>query len=182
MIDGKELPRSSARYSGSAAGRPSPRRTRRAGGSGAGATLRRNVSGIWTRMPAPSPVLTSQPHAPRCARFISTCSAWLTMACDLRPFMSTTKPTPQASCSCCGSYKPGGRRWSRDTRIRMRVASSDMARFPEEPASAEAPAEGIFITQKKSEVKYNHHILRISESHRLASRVGLIISGDCDNQ
>ena len=68
-----------------------------------GATLRRNVSGIWTRMPAPSPVLTSQPHAPRCCRFISTWSACATIACDFRPLMSTTKPTPQASCSCCGS-------------------------------------------------------------------------------
>ena len=37
-----------------------------AGGSGAGATLRRNASGVWIRMPAPSPVLTSQPQAPRC--------------------------------------------------------------------------------------------------------------------
>ena len=27
-------------------------------------------------------------------------SAWRTIACDLRPLMSTTKPTPQASCSC----------------------------------------------------------------------------------
>ena len=31
--------------------------------------------------------------------FFSTVSAWLTIACDARPLMSTTKPTPQASCS-----------------------------------------------------------------------------------
>ena len=35
--------------------------------------------GIWIRMPAPSPVLASQPHAPRCARLISTWSACCTM-------------------------------------------------------------------------------------------------------
>jgi len=37
--------------------------------------------------------------APRCRRFFNTCRAWLTMAWDFRPFMSTTNPTPHASCS-----------------------------------------------------------------------------------
>ena len=36
---------------------------------------RRNRSGIWIRMPAPSPVFGSQPQAPRCRRFLSTVSA-----------------------------------------------------------------------------------------------------------
>src|SRR5688572_19511693 len=29
-----------------------------------------------------------------------------TMACDGLPFSAATKPTPQASCSCRGSYRP----------------------------------------------------------------------------
>jgi hypothetical protein len=63
----------------------------------------RNAWGIWIRMPAPSPVFGSHPHAPRCRRFFSTVSAWLTIACERRPLMSTTKPTPQASRSVEGS-------------------------------------------------------------------------------
>src|SRR2546428_2790527 len=35
-----------------------------------------------------------------------TWSAWRTIVCDRRPLMSTTKPTPQASCSQRGSYSP----------------------------------------------------------------------------
>src|SRR6185503_14737910 len=53
-----------------------------------------------------SPVLTSHPQAPRCCRFLRTCSALRTMSCDLRPLMSTTKPTPHASRSSAGSYSP----------------------------------------------------------------------------
>src|SRR5262245_45866135 len=66
----------------------------------------RNAWGIWIRIPAPSPVLTSHPQAPRCSKFLSTVRAWLTIAWDLRPLMSTTNPTPQASCSWAGSYRP----------------------------------------------------------------------------
>ena len=58
-----------------AAGRPGRRRIRRPAAAAPAPTLRRNASGIWMRMPAPSPVLTSQPQAPRCSRLMSTCSA-----------------------------------------------------------------------------------------------------------
>ena len=46
------------------------------------------------RMPAPSPVLASEPAAPRCSRLTSTVSASRTMAWDRRPATSTTKPKP----------------------------------------------------------------------------------------
>jgi len=58
------------------------------------------------RIPAPSPVFGSQPQAPRCRRFLSTVRALSTIVWDFRPLMSTTKPTPQASCSWEGSYRP----------------------------------------------------------------------------
>src|SRR6185295_9127974 len=57
-------------------------------------------------MPAPSPVFFSQPHAPRCSRLSRTSIAFSTIEWVLRPLRSTTNPTPHASCSCAGSYKP----------------------------------------------------------------------------
>ena len=36
---------------------------------------RKNLSGMLTRMPAPSPLSASQPHAPRWFMFSSICSA-----------------------------------------------------------------------------------------------------------
>src|SRR3954463_9327418 len=57
-------------------------------------------------MPAPSPVFFSQPDAPRCSRLKSTCNPLSTIECERLPAMSTTKPRPQASCSCRGSYNP----------------------------------------------------------------------------
>ncbi len=57
-------------------------------------------------MPAPSPVLASHPHAPRCSRLIRTRSALRTISWERRPYMSTTKPTPHASCSALGLYMP----------------------------------------------------------------------------
>ena len=68
-----------------------------ASGSVNGTALRKNVSGVWIMMPAPSPVFASHPQAPRCSRLIRTSSALRTIAFDRRPLMSTTKPTPQAS-------------------------------------------------------------------------------------
>ena len=67
------------------------------------ARLAKNRCGICIRMPAPSPVFFSQPHAPRCSRFSRISSPFLTMLEDFRPLRSTTKPTPQASCSWRGS-------------------------------------------------------------------------------
>src|SRR5437867_8444384 len=58
------------------------------------------------RTPAPSPVLTSQPQAPRCFRFSSATMPSWTILCDFSPFSRTMKPTPQESCSYRGLYKP----------------------------------------------------------------------------
>src|SRR5262245_14765088 len=62
--------------------------------------------GNCRRMPAPSPVFFSQPQAPRCSRLSRICTAPATTSWDLRPLRSTRKPTPQASCSYRGSYRP----------------------------------------------------------------------------
>ncbi len=62
-----------------------------------------NACGICSSTPAPSPVLTSQPQAPRWSRFFSTWIACCSTRCDLTPLMLTTKPWPQASCSWRGS-------------------------------------------------------------------------------
>src|SRR5579862_5670195 len=65
-------------------------------------------------MPAPSPVLTSLPVAPRCSRLHRAPMPVRTMSWLRRPFMSTTNDTPQASCSKAGSYRPwaAGRSWN----------------------------------------------------------------------
>ena len=74
-----------------------------AGGSSKSTTARKNASGIWIMTPAPSPVSASAPAAPRWLRQHTAVSAWSRIALLLRPFMSTTKPTPQLSCSKRGS-------------------------------------------------------------------------------
>src|SRR5579885_1924980 len=70
------------------------------------AGVKAHACGIWMRMPTPSPVFSSHPQAPRCRRFFRMVMPCSTMACDFRPLMCTTKPTPQASCSNAGSYRP----------------------------------------------------------------------------
>ncbi len=67
---------------------------------------KKNSCGICIVMPAPSPVLFSQPQAPRCSIFSSTVSASEITWCDLLPLIFATNPIPQASCSKDGSYKP----------------------------------------------------------------------------
>src|SRR5271154_1674181 len=57
-------------------------------------------------MPAPSPVLASQPQAPRWFRLTKMVRASRMILWDFFPLMLTTKPTPQESCSYHGSYKP----------------------------------------------------------------------------
>ena len=57
-------------------------------------------------IPAPSPVLFSQPHAPRCSIFSKMVSASEMIWCDLLPLILATKPMPHASCSNEGSYNP----------------------------------------------------------------------------
>ena len=69
----------------------------------AGAAFARNLWGTCRSMPAPSPVFTSQPHAPRCSRFRPTSNACRTSLCDRSPLMLTTNPTPHESCSNRGS-------------------------------------------------------------------------------
>ena len=75
-------------------------------GNGKLATSERNLCGIWMSTPAPSPVSTSAPVAPRCSMRHNAPIPIATMLCDLRPCTSTTNDTPQASCSKRGSYKP----------------------------------------------------------------------------
>ena len=58
--------------------------------------------GIWTSIPAPSPVLPSPFSAPLWAMFSSSPRAFSTTRWLLAPCMSTTIPTPQASCSYSG--------------------------------------------------------------------------------
>jgi hypothetical protein len=59
-------------------------------------------SGIWIRIPAPSPISLSAPTAPRWSMFSRILSACVTMSWRLTPLMCATKPRPQASCSLGG--------------------------------------------------------------------------------
>ena len=79
------------------------RRRSGAGGRSKSTTSRRNASGTWSRMPAPSPELTSAPAAPRWSRLRSAVRAWSTMVRLGTPVRVATKATPQASCSKRGS-------------------------------------------------------------------------------
>src|SRR5882762_9075343 len=67
---------------------------------------KKNSCGTCNIMPAPSPELVSQPHAPRCSIFSNTVNASAIWRCDFVPFMLATKPIPQESCSNEGSYRP----------------------------------------------------------------------------
>src|SRR5712692_9751210 len=69
---------------------------------------RKNLSGIWIRQPAPSESFGSQPTAPRWVRLRRTVSPCSTIECDFLPLMWATKPTPHASCSFAGWYRPWG--------------------------------------------------------------------------
>src|SRR5437867_231375 len=82
---------------------------------------RRKASGTWTRMPAPSPVSGSQPHAPRWVRFWRTVSPFSMMSCERSPFTLTTKPTPHASRSVRGSrsHRGLGSRMLGSPRVRL---------------------------------------------------------------
>ncbi|MNV59210.1 hypothetical protein D3C71_1516200 [compost metagenome] len=67
---------------------------------------RYSASGIWIRMPAPSPMSLSAPTAPRWSMFSRILSACVTMSWRFTPLMWATKPSPQASCSLPEEYKP----------------------------------------------------------------------------
>ena len=94
-----------------AAGSTWPRRIRRAA-AGSRPLASRPVAqqarrGSGSGMPAPSPTSGSAPTAPRWSRLSRICRPWRDRSsCDLRPLMLATKPTPQASCSFRGSYRP----------------------------------------------------------------------------
>ena len=68
--------------------------------------LARNLCGVCTSMPAPSPERGSAPTAPRCSRLTRIVNASSTILCDLRPLMSAINPTPQESFSSAGSNRP----------------------------------------------------------------------------
>ena len=72
-----------------------------------------DIGTVLRMMPAPSPVLLSAPSAPRWRMFSSTFNADSTSSCDFPPWILTSMPTPQASCSWDASYKPNclGCRW-----------------------------------------------------------------------
>jgi len=53
-------------------------------------------------MPAPSPVLASQPQAPRWLRLINTVRASRMILCDFLPLILTTNPTRKESCRTGG--------------------------------------------------------------------------------
>src|SRR3954451_16627609 len=76
------------------------------GGSSKSTSARSRASGIWVRMPAPSPEFGSEPAAPRWSRLCRAVRPRATMARDLRPRASATKATPHASLSFAGSYRP----------------------------------------------------------------------------
>ena len=72
----------------------------------AAACLAKNLCGVCTRMPAPSPARGSAPTAPRCSRLTRIVSASSTILCDLRPLISAMNPTPQEFFSSAGSNRP----------------------------------------------------------------------------
>src|SRR4051794_17908741 len=76
------------------------------GGSSKSTLARRSASGVWGRIPAPSPGLGSGPAAPRGSRLCSAVSPAETMRRLRLPRTSATKATPQASLSFAGSYRP----------------------------------------------------------------------------
>ncbi len=72
-------------------------------GSGKSATARKNRSGIWTSIPAPSPVSASAPSAPRCSMAPSAMRPRRTASWEGTPSRRATSATPQPSCSFFGS-------------------------------------------------------------------------------
>ena len=67
---------------------------------------KRNSCGTWICIPAPSPVLASQPQAPRCSIFSRMVNASETILWLLLLLILATNPIPHASCSNSGRYNP----------------------------------------------------------------------------
>src|SRR3954470_6804942 len=76
------------------------------GGRSKSTSARSSVSGIWVRIPAPSPEFGSEPAAPRWSRLCRAVRPAATIRRLLLPRTSATKATPQASLSFAGSYSP----------------------------------------------------------------------------
>ncbi len=59
----------------------------------------KNLWEICSIMPTPSPVFPSASFPARCSKFSTILSAFSTVWCDRTPFILTTAPIPQLSCS-----------------------------------------------------------------------------------
>ncbi len=81
-------------------------------------------------MPAPSPASGSAPTAPRWVRFFRISRPCSTMAWLFLPLMWATKPTPQASCSLAGSYRPCSQGQHRHAHCRSSLGASARTRRP----------------------------------------------------
>src|SRR2546428_1135573 len=88
--------------------------------------------------PAPSESLGSQPTAPRWVRLRNTVRPCSTIECDFLPLIWATKPTPQASCSLAGWYRPWGS-------FRITLGSDDWV-LPAAKFSYSALREAGFLT------------------------------------
>ncbi len=89
------------------------------------------------RMPAPSPLSSSLPVAPRWARCSRALTARSTRPWDGRPCRSATKATPQASCSNRGSYSPeSGARVTRRCRVAGGAGTDRAGAVPSSGAGA----------------------------------------------
>ena len=69
-------------------------------------SLRRNLSGICTKMPAPSPVAGSDPLAPRWSIWAFIVRVLTMMSWERRPLRWAMKPTPHESFSWDGCQSP----------------------------------------------------------------------------
>ena len=65
-------------------------------------TFLKNLWEIWRRIPTPSPVFPSASLPARCSRFSTILRAFATVSCVFFPFILTTAPIPQLSCSNSG--------------------------------------------------------------------------------
>src|SRR5687768_9900880 len=84
------------------------------------------------------------------------------MVCDRRPLMSTTKPTPQASCSWAGSYRPAAAGRFGGTGLKSVVVIA----YLRWSGSGSAPVKNrgeVLMPQPEAEVKCNINIRAISK-------------------
>ena len=128
-----------------AAGTRARRRTRPRRAARTGSTLRKNRSGICSRMPAPSPVLASQPQAPRCAQVHQHLQRLL----DDRVRAPALDVHDEADAA--------------GVVLVERIVEAGWCRW-----SGDSGHDRTFIAYPDSEEKYNDHILRITKRNGLA--------------